>query len=170
MEYIRCFEINHTPKSGFEPNALSMVFLVWQWERLYLSSLWVDRVLNGVMRKSFKGYPESLNRPPPSGRLAITPGMFEYGVTYASCVLPGNRESMLRNLKQDYSIVWSYKKEKRIVLYFKMNYICKWIALYKFANDIWTNSTLRPQPLVYSGHGSSFLMHKWAPHRLLFRW
>lgn len=119
------------------PNALSTIFLVRQWARLYLSSIWVDGVLNGVMRKSFKGYPESPSSQPPSGRLAMISGMLEFDITYASCVLPGNRQLMLRNLKHEYSIVWSYRIEKCIVLH--MNYICKWTALYKYVYSVWTN-------------------------------
>lgn len=151
-------------------NAFSMIFLVWQWARLYLSSIWVDGVLNDVMRKSFKRYPESPSSQPPFDRLAMIPGMFEFDITHVSCVLPGNRKLMLRNLKHEYSIVWSYKIEKCIVLYFKMNYVCNGLHCTNSLTVSEQTSSLRPQPLVHSGHESFSLIHEYAPHRHSFLW
>lgn len=109
------------------PNALSIIFLGWQWVRYYIFSIWVDSVLNGVMRKSFKGFPESPSSQPPSGRLAILPEMLEFDITYASCVVPGNRH-LLRSLKHVFD---------RIKLRNALFSILKWII---FVNGLhWTN-------------------------------
>lgn len=138
MEYIHdVLKSYHMPKSGLEHAKCPLYDISCPAVSKIISFLHLSRRgIKWCHEEIFQGIPRPSSQPP-SGRLAMISGMLEFDITYASCVLPGNRQLMLRNLKHEYSIVWSYRIEKCIVLH--MNYICKWTALYKYVYSVWTN-------------------------------
>lgn len=56
------------------------------------------------------------------------------GETTMFSILKWNKIITSFDRKEDLS-----KERDHNVLYFKMNYICSWTALYNFANNVWTN-------------------------------